>query len=385
MPLPPFESHHPHLIALHACHRAMAADVDPLAPAELRAALRTMSVGDLLGLAYTLGDIVELAEQVRSAAVRQARMGGATVEEVAAAMELSERRLLANHPIPRIDYTPVPTGDVLELYEIPAGSTVRQPVLLDLDVRTGALSVFVSPEVSPDSRPEGVDTGVLLRWPLPLLTPRGANDLMRQVKPLARRVCFGTDINQDKAGHDTARLDADADQARQEITELCEEALDTFQCLVEVEAADFFPRSADRTAADYGLNAASTDEQIAAAAEHAEEQALEDLQILRGAAEHLAQAVAALEVDTQLVLAVVEGTRPQVVLADLLVSGDFPSLGSPEITAWVQAQRLEDHRDRWIAVSFAAVEAHVAAQVFTLPEDEAIALARLLDAEEAGL
>lgn len=370
---------HPHLAALEAFRRALAADVAPSTDAELRAYARGFE-DPVLDL-WALDDVTQLAERVRHAGVVHARLKGTKVKNLAEHLEVDERTVLRQYPLPRIQIRTVPEQDPLELYERRTGATAAQPLLLQLDLEDGELSVFPFPEVTPDQRPERVDTGVLVRWDLPLLTPAGANTLMRQAKPLAQRMRFGAALAQDKTGRMHAGLDADAVQARREIGQLCDSHVQGPYYLIEFDPAEFFGSSAQRTAAEHELTAAATPAQIEAAARDAEQQALDGGIVLLGAAEHLEQVVRSLEVDTELVLAVLEG--PYTGYGDVAEYGPLEHLlgENTEVTAWVgdQLPLLEENSERWIAVTFDPVDSRLPVQVFDLDEDTARALARELD------
>lgn len=370
---------HPHLAALEAFRLALAADVAPPTDGELRDYARGFE-DPVLDL-WALGDVTELAERIRHAGVVHARLRGTKVKNLAEHLEVDERTVLRQYPLPRIQIRTVPEQDPLELYERRTGATAAQPLLLQLDLEDGELSVFPFPDVTPDQRPERVDTGVLVRWELPLLTPAGANTLMRQAKPLAQRMRFGAALAQDKTGRVHVGLDADAAQARREIDQLCDSHVQGPHYLVETEAIEVFGSSAQRVAAEAGLTAAATPAQIQAAAQAAEQQALDGGLILLGAAEHLEQGVRALGVDTELVLAVLEG--PYTGNGNVAEYGFLEHLlgENTEVTAWVSDQLplLEENSERWIAATFDPLSSPLPVQVFDLDEDTAIALARELD------
>lgn len=368
---------HPHLASLEAFREALAADVASPTDAELRAYARRFN--DPVLELWALGDVTELAERVRHAGVVHARLNGTKVKPLAQHLEVDERTILRQYPLPRIEIRTVPEQDPLELYERRPGSTAAQPLLLQLDLEDGDLSIFPFPEADPASRPESVDTGVLVRWDLPLLTPSDANALMRQVKPLAQRMRFGAVLAQDETGLMHASLDDDADQARAAVDQLCADQI--HNALEEHDADTFFGGSASRTAADLDLTAASTPEQIAAVAAAAERQALGDGVILLGAAEHLEQVVRALEVDTELVLAVLEGPYTgNGIVAEYGILEHLLSENT-EVTAWVNTQQplLEENTNRWIAVTFDPIDSRLPVQIFDLDKATARTLTRELD------
>jgi hypothetical protein len=374
---------HPHLVALDAFRRALA-DVDPPTDAELRSYVRTASgrhhhLADDL---WALDDVTELAERVRHTGVVHARLHGTKVKPLAQALDVDERTILRNYPLPKVKVRTLPEQNPLELYR--RGPYGAAPVVLELHLDDGELSVRCLHDDEEEAmvRRERVATGAWQRWDLPLLTPEGANALMRQARPLAEQVRFGADLDHDKVGRLRARLDAGAEQARREIDQLCADQAQGPYYLVEIEAPTFFGSSAQRTAAEYGLTAASTEDQIAAVTEDAEAAALDGGLVLRGAEEHLTQVVGELEVDTELVLAVMEGayTGPAAVLelSEVQAMG-YPGLTTAEITAWVEAQ--QPLLGRWVAATFDPIETPYPQAVFEISEPAARDLARAMDTE----
>lgn len=374
---------HPHLAGLQAFIDALRANVDPPTDAELRAYVRT-HMGTHLHLTddlWALDDLTTFVEDLRRIGTTYARLEGTKVKDLARALEVDARTVLRQYPLPQIQIRTVPEQDSLELYERRPRTTAAQPLLLQLDLEDGELSVFPFPDVTPDQRPEQVDTGVLVRWDLPLLTPQAANTLMRQVKPLAQRMRFGTDLDQNKAGATHAGLDADAEVARTRIQHLCQQSANGPGSLEEIDADVFFGLPLQRTATEYDLCAATTTERLQALAEQIDAQAVEEGYILLGTAEHLGRVVAEQEVDTELVLAVVEG--PYIGQGDVAEYGLVAHLLEevPEIVAWVQDQQplLDETSERWVGATFDPIDSPLPVQVFDLDEDTAIALARELD------
>ncbi len=121
-----------------------------------------------------------------------------------------------------------------DLYCHYSGQYKRQDCFVSLDLEDGELTADYNPEIG-NGVPECVYSRRTLRWKMPLLTADNANWLLKQIKPLAQRVLAGATIELNRFSNFEGRLDADAEQASDEITRLCEQQMDSEAEVIEPE------------------------------------------------------------------------------------------------------------------------------------------------------
>jgi len=117
-----------------------------------------------------------------------------------------------------VSFTPV-RGN--ELYQRYPGQTAPQACYIALDCRRYTLWASFQKEVGSEA-PGVVLEGNLLSWPIPILRGAAVTELLRNIQPLAQRVCVGHWMHWDNTKmRYVAYYDQDAQAARQQITDLC--------------------------------------------------------------------------------------------------------------------------------------------------------------------
>lgn len=98
--------------------------------------------------------------------------------------------------------------------------TSNQPCYVELDCKHAALSADYNGEIG-TAVPMSVWHGHTLRWSIPALVARRANELLHEIAPLAQRVIDGYSSEWDGNNH-VAHYTEDAEAAQSEIDALCE-------------------------------------------------------------------------------------------------------------------------------------------------------------------
>lgn len=176
-----------------------------------------------------------------------------------------------------------------ELHKHYDGQTKTQDCYVELNCRDRLLHADWNCEIG-NAVPAAVWHGHTRRWGIATLTADAANDLLDEIAPLAERVCDGYERDWDGNNH-VARFSADALAAMDEIERLCERAGDDpSDCVQEWDAAEWLHGigSADRQRAEYGITAATTDDELRAIESRIETEArADDVDVLHGLERHL--------------------------------------------------------------------------------------------------
>lgn len=122
---------------------------------------------------------------------------------------------------PDITVTTIEIDDPAALHQKFRGQNAPQPVYVELDLGTGDLSAYVSPEIG-NGVPERVYHRRAIRWTIPVLTPKACNALLFEIAPHAGILLDGSAIEWDGSNH-VGILDDDAQDAVQTISDLCDE------------------------------------------------------------------------------------------------------------------------------------------------------------------
>ena len=146
------------------------------------------------------------------------------------------------------------------------GQTERQGCYIELDCQTGLLTATYNAEIG-NAIPFSVYHGHDRRWGIPCLIADAANDLLDEISPLAQRVLDGYTSEWDGNNH-VARLSDDAQAAEDEIERLIDDLrVDETNGISDADAGEWL------TETDPAITAQTTDEEIAALAEQAEQDA----------------------------------------------------------------------------------------------------------------
>lgn len=138
------------------------------------------------------------------------------------------------------------------------GQAEPQPCFIELDEH-GCVYVAYNPNFGGTTIPLTVFHGRDLRWNIPLIQGDSANELMEQLRPLFQRVHAGRTIEWDGSNL-VGRLAEDALRASEEI----DTALSNVESDLEiVRAADVMSLA---SAADFGIDAKTSDEELEAIA-----------------------------------------------------------------------------------------------------------------------
>lgn len=176
-----------------------------------------------------------------------------------------------------------------ELHVTYPRQTQAQPCYVELDARDdGRLSAAANPEIG-NAVPFDVVHGHVQRWTIPALKADVANELLKEIAPLAERVVAGYESTWSGSNH-VAAFDEDATVAIEAIGDLCDRAGGEDEALSVWEAADWFSGlgGAVAQAHDLGITAETTDEQLAEIAKRETASARADsVDELSGIEEHL--------------------------------------------------------------------------------------------------
>lgn len=167
----------------------------------------------------------------------------------------------------QVEITELAEGST-ELYEIdPYKRNTGTPAKVYLYVNPETGAIYCETWTGGDGIPMPVYHDRLLRWPIKPLTADAANDLMREVAPLARRIVAGYEVKFD-GNNNRGILNEDAEDANGEIGDLCECAGQSESDLVHVwEAGDWLK---DASNAELGLSAKMSPEDERAEVERIE-------------------------------------------------------------------------------------------------------------------
>jgi hypothetical protein len=139
-----------------------------------------------------------------------------------------------------------------------------QPCYIELD-EDGDLTASYTGEVGPPyAVPESVWHRRTQRWTIPCLTAKAANELLREILPLAQRLYDGLSIEWDGNNH-VGHLDKDAQEADDEIESLTDPRnFDDSSLVMELDAGDWWSQGEQPP-----VTAISTDEELLCLADEA--------------------------------------------------------------------------------------------------------------------
>ncbi|MEU7480570.1 hypothetical protein AB0A63_31645 [Lentzea sp. NPDC042327] len=153
------------------------------------------------------------------------------------------------------------------LYRHYQGELYVQSCHLELDLRDGELSADYDGEIG-NAIPMSVHHGIVRRWGIPCVTAKSANELMRDIAPLAQRVLDGATIEWD-GNNNVGVLTDDAADAEEEIIGRLQGDLDGLTLIGEMDAADWWAEGD----LPEDLTADTTDKELEAIVEREEEDA----------------------------------------------------------------------------------------------------------------
>lgn len=153
------------------------------------------------------------------------------------------------------------------LYERFRGQTSAQPCFVELNCETGELSAEINPEVG-NAVPFRVWHRRALRWSIPALRTDVANALLDEIRPEAARIVAGYEVEWDGNNH-VGSYSADAEEAIEAVSSLCERTWDSDDIIEAWDAADWFGGvgSNDAQRRSLGITAATTDDELTAIVE----------------------------------------------------------------------------------------------------------------------
>lgn len=171
-----------------------------------------------------------------------------------------------------IEIREVPTDDPTALLDIDprtgAGAGAAMPCYLQLDMATGVLSTIVLSVPDVDTILTAELTGAIRRWPIPVLTPRAANELLHDVEADAQAMIDDATWGTTRAGDPTAHLGVHGEAAERRIIAECNpngERWLTEDLVVVADADDWYGEEGRRAVvARLGLTAQDSDERLLA-------------------------------------------------------------------------------------------------------------------------
>lgn len=148
-----------------------------------------------------------------------------------------------------------------ELYCHFAGQSEMQPAYVCIDPVRADLAASYNTLIG-DAVPADVFQGLVLRYPIPVLTMDAVNRLLDEIKPLAERVQAGWTRVRSESGW-RGELNTDATNAEEKIIALCTERFNDSDKVGEEDAADWFASDDDASLIAYfGISAETTDAEL---------------------------------------------------------------------------------------------------------------------------
>jgi hypothetical protein len=175
-----------------------------------------------------------------------------------------------------------------ELHHQYPRQTAPQPVQVVLDCEKRTLTARHNPEIG-NAVPVREYHGHVQTWTIPALKAEAANALLTELAPLAERVCDGYESHWNGNNH-VARFDTDANSALEAIDDARNRDWGESDRVRVWSADDYFsPIGTTKSiAAQLGVTATTTDEELQAIADREENAALSDgIDELTGAREYM--------------------------------------------------------------------------------------------------
>ena len=173
-----------------------------------------------------------------------------------------------------------------ELYLCYPGQTKAQPCYVELDCYKATLSAEPNTEIG-NAVPLDVHHGHRIRWTIPALKARRANELLSEIAPLAERVVAGY-YKVWNGSNTVAEYNDDASEAIREIEREIQ-LWDTTDCRLSVlDASTYYEPLGSKLvqARELGITAETTDEQLDAIAERELDNA-DDVNVIEGHVDYL--------------------------------------------------------------------------------------------------
>lgn len=156
-------------------------------------------------------------------------------------------------------------ADPTAIYRHYQGEQSPQPCHIELDLRDGELSADYDAEIG-NAVPMSVWHGIVRRWGIPCVTAESANQLMRDIAPLAQRVLDGATIEWD-GNNNVGVLTVDAQAAEEELSSLLDH--DDLTHIAEMEASEWWSEGS----LPEDLTADTTDDELAEIVDREEQDA----------------------------------------------------------------------------------------------------------------
>ncbi|MFF4344298.1 hypothetical protein ACFY00_30765 [Kitasatospora sp. NPDC001540] len=165
------------------------------------------------------------------------------------------------------------TGDDDALFRWYDRESQPQSAFVELELDSGTLLADYDGIIG-NGMPSRVYHRIDVRFPLgQILTPKGANDLLAELAPLAQRVLDGSEVEWDGSNHVGRILTEDAQAAHDEIEKRCAEVSEWDGGVLQVYSVDTIGDL--WSAEDAGVTAQSTDEELEAIVKRLEQEVAE--------------------------------------------------------------------------------------------------------------
>lgn len=187
---------------------------------------------------------------------------------------------------PAVTITPV--AEATELYRHEQGQPTQQEVRMHLDIESGTLSAAYTPRGDEESMPKSVYDRRGVLWAIPCLTMDAANRLMAEAAPLAQRIIDGTEIYWDGQSR-VGTQNADATSAIAAVVELIRSYDDVDHTISEYSGDEYYDDGPDAARETLGINADTTDAELARIVEAAAAEALDNGVVIPDLHDYLTQ------------------------------------------------------------------------------------------------
>lgn len=187
-----------------------------------------------------------------------------------------------------VTVTITPVAEATELYRHEQGRPAPQEVRMHLDIESGTLNAAYIPLGDEHSIPASVYHHRGALWTIPCLTSNAAIRLMTEAMPLCQRIVNGTEIEWDGQNNVGTR-NADAQAAIDEVAELIETYDDVDNVIQELTGDEYYDDGTDAALETLGINADTTDAELARIVEAAAAEALDINVVIPDLGEYISQ------------------------------------------------------------------------------------------------
>lgn len=187
-----------------------------------------------------------------------------------------------------VTVTITPVAEATELYRHEQGRPAPQEVRMHLDIESGTLNAAYIPRGDEHSIPASVYHHRGALWTIPCLTSNAAIRLMTEAMPLCQRIVNGTEIEWDGQNNVGTR-NADAQAAIDEVAELIETYDDVDNVIQELTGDEYYDDGTDAALETLGINADTTDAELARIVEAAAAEALDINVVIPDLGEYISQ------------------------------------------------------------------------------------------------